>query len=80
MSEVVSRQRRWQVKQQAAGRCWICGKKRHLWACYCDLCQERQNAMKRAQRARAGGKRNDRTKGAAMIVVERPVRKIGGTT
>ncbi len=37
----LSRQRRWQLKQQKAGGCIICGKPRNIYAQHCDPCHKR---------------------------------------
>ncbi len=37
----LSRQRRWQLKHQAAGLCIICGQKRNIYAQHCDDCHKR---------------------------------------
>jgi hypothetical protein len=37
----ISRQRRWQLKQQKEGSCIICGEPRKTYAQHCDECHER---------------------------------------
>lgn len=52
----VSRQRRWQLKQIAAGRCMLCGKKRSNWSSH--LCDEHlATARERARRQKGCNRR-----------------------
>lgn len=46
----VSRQRRWQRKQVAAGMCKICGKPRGKCRQFCDPCNEKIKKHRRAKR------------------------------
>lgn len=39
----MSRQREWQKRKLAEGKCKVCAKPRNRYACYCDDCQRRVN-------------------------------------
>ncbi len=43
---MASRQREWQLKQVAAGKCKQCGKPRNLYAAYCDDCEAKHNKQR----------------------------------
>jgi hypothetical protein len=47
MEVMVSRQRRWQLKQQEENRCMICGRKSRKYKGYCKLHRELRNAKRR---------------------------------
>lgn len=45
----MTRQRRWQLRMIAAGRCRICGAKRGLSRQFCDVCWERDKRRRLEQ-------------------------------
>lgn len=56
----VSKQRRWQLKMVAAGRCSQCGKARKSYKDLCNACAVKRRALNRRQvgcRPQAAGKR-----------------------
>jgi len=51
----LSRQRFWQIKAQAEGKCVVCGKPRKRYKTYCDDCAVKCNARDaKYRRAKAG--------------------------
>jgi len=53
---VVSKQRRWQKKQIAAGRCQVCGKEKQN-GIMCRACKDKHNQRRRMKnQQQAGGK------------------------
>jgi lipopolysaccharide biosynthesis regulator YciM len=40
MTKPVSRQRNWQIRKLAEGKCQICGRKRDKYAWRCNPCQK----------------------------------------
>ncbi len=50
MKDGVSRQRKWQIKQTAAGNCEKCGQKLNLYKKHCDVCAEKHRAYTRKVR------------------------------
>lgn len=59
-SEKMTRQRRWQNKRLAEGKCVCCGAKRNLYSQRCDACQtqetERARNRNRCNPWKAGGR------------------------
>ncbi len=59
--KTLSRQRRWQIKMLADGRCTLCGKTRKRYTHRCDDCQTkwqtRQNEKRRLTSMQAKGKK-----------------------
>lgn len=41
---LMTRQRKWQIKMKKAGRCTQCGKQREQYASHCNACQVKYNA------------------------------------
>lgn len=52
----ISRQRVWQLKRIAEGRCQICGSERMAHAVLCDVCNELKNSKRRKGIDKAGAK------------------------
>ena len=60
MSKKLSRQRIWQNKRLAEGKCVRCGQPRNLYAQRCDACQNKETARAREKTGfkawKAGGR------------------------
>ena len=50
VNEKISKQRRWQLKKKADGRCTQCGRDRNLYKSYCDDCQKKQTKLNRKRK------------------------------